>query len=1118
MSETEDTTNTVPETTEVRNVAIEETVNTSGRNTNAGGERGGRDEKSAGGERGGRDEKGAGGGAKPGGDQPARRIRACNGKCGSRESRNLVISIDGTSNQFGEYNTNVVELHSRVLVDASANQHKYYNCGIGTYVPPDSKASVKYWLQRADNIIDLAIAWNFKSIILKAYRWLSQEYKPGDKIFIFGFSRGAYQVGLVHAGNEEMIPFAYEIFSERHKGRGKLLISMLRHCFKSLTMSPKGLQAQKRKNSLSASRKHFPEMSGSILLGCGQFFPHFSGFAYSVARRDTVSSVGLARGKPLPLTWTAEHICIFRHALALDERRVKFLPEYVTGGSSARSSVISANKVPDSESVAPAQAFVEDTPASGSPAQSLASVTPTQASVKGVPVPEGQQFSSNFWDVKEVWFPGSHSDIGGGNMPNIELNLSSVPLLWMENEATSAGLRLKPRADGGRWKTSDLKQCSTHESLKGFFWRLVEHLPLKRLTYQNHEELTRTPHRGAGRIIVPGQRIHVSIAFKTASYTPRATFLSDSNVEWTKLIGQGLNLTWAQHLNAVELDLFDASFMIEAIQKLRDLWIKKRTGDEEKALESWIERLKFMAVSGQLAANYLSELEQSSAQTYEKRLNDGLELFQNALYKKHPQTFAADIAVLLEQKAGWSNQVDVALDFYKQAQQIRLEIAQWNKASRPGIEILQICLDRLSKPHDMLNLPKDLLVIMQGAARLRQNSAPRDPNQPLADSLQYIGQLLRRLGQEEDALRADTEVVALRRKLAETDPGLTNDLAQSLHNLGIDFNAAGCPEDAVRTGEEAVKLRRQLAETDPGVTRELGWSLVNLGTYLEAAGRLEDAVYTTEEAVKLCYQLTETDPGISSILAGSLYNLGIYLNDAGRPEDAVHAAEEAVKLCYQLTETNPDISGVLAWSLLNLGNYLRAAGRPEDAVRTDEEAVKLHRQLAETNPDITRDLAWSLHNLGIHLSAAGRPEDAVHASEEAVKLRRQLAETDPGITGDLAWTLHNLGIYLSAASHPEDAVRVSEEAVKLRRQLAETDPGITRDLAWSLHNLGIYLKAAGRPQDAVRAAKQAAKLRRQLAGTDRGADQSQGSSARSTDVGSTADSDSESIPAAVQLE
>jgi hypothetical protein len=65
--------------------------------------------------------------------------------------------------------------------------------------------------------------------------------------------------------------------------------------------------------------------------------------------------VGFARGKPLPLTTSAQHICIFRHALALDERRVKFLPEYVAGGDSAQQS--------GSESASP--------------------------------------------DVKEVWFPGS---------------------------------------------------------------------------------------------------------------------------------------------------------------------------------------------------------------------------------------------------------------------------------------------------------------------------------------------------------------------------------------------------------------------------------------------------------------------------------------------------------------------------------------------------------------------------------------------------------------------------------------------------------------------------------------------------------------------------------------
>ena len=46
-----------------------------------------------------------------------------------------------------------------------------------------------------------------------------------------------------------------------------------------------------------------------------------------------MSSIGVIRGPSLPETVTGmKHVCVFRHALALDECRVKFLPEYANGG------------------------------------------------------------------------------------------------------------------------------------------------------------------------------------------------------------------------------------------------------------------------------------------------------------------------------------------------------------------------------------------------------------------------------------------------------------------------------------------------------------------------------------------------------------------------------------------------------------------------------------------------------------------------------------------------------------------------------------------------------------------------------------------------------------------
>ena len=55
-------------------------------------------------------------------------------------------------------------------------------------------------------------------------------HEQGDKIFIFGFSRGAFTarflarmistIGLLSKGNEEMVPFAYRAYQEYEMGIG----------------------------------------------------------------------------------------------------------------------------------------------------------------------------------------------------------------------------------------------------------------------------------------------------------------------------------------------------------------------------------------------------------------------------------------------------------------------------------------------------------------------------------------------------------------------------------------------------------------------------------------------------------------------------------------------------------------------------------------------------------------------------------------------------------------------------------------------------------------------------------------------------------------------------------
>ncbi|EJD37473.1 hypothetical protein AURDEDRAFT_73269 [Auricularia subglabra TFB-10046 SS5] len=292
--------------------------------------------------------------------------------CGSTGSRNLVVCIDGTSNQFSTKNTNVVELYSRLIKDE--HQLTFYNSGIGTYAKPSWK-SWEYFKQVVANKLDLAFALRFEKIIISAYAWLVDNYHPGDRIFLFGFSRGAYQVralaamidtvGLLHKGNNDQIPFAYELYAksgdaknnrspEEHSTAWRDIrplrerVSQRYHTHKASYPWPSRVKTNEAPIERAVAA---PEgeadgermastadpQAGATIEMHDQFKKTFSRPAvrvHFVGAWDTVSSVGFIRDKTLPSTTDGmKSVCFFRHALALHEFRVKFLPEYSNGGA-----------------------------------------------------------------------------------------------------------------------------------------------------------------------------------------------------------------------------------------------------------------------------------------------------------------------------------------------------------------------------------------------------------------------------------------------------------------------------------------------------------------------------------------------------------------------------------------------------------------------------------------------------------------------------------------------------------------------------------------------------------------------------------------------------------------
>jgi uncharacterized protein (DUF2235 family) len=271
-------------------------------------------------------------------------------------AKNIVICCDGTGNEFGDHNSNVVKLYGTLIIDGTA-QVGYYHPGVGTMGSPTATNKLsKTW----SVLKGLAFGAGLLDNVGDAYRYLMNVYETGDNVFLFGFSRGAYTVrvlagvlhmfGLLSPGNEGLIPYVTRLYAKKTRRAGGMV-----HTFQV---------AQGFKDTF-----------------CRPCPLHFVGVW------DTVSSVGwIWNPVQVPYTGRNPDMLVGRHAVSIDERRCYF-----------------------------------------------------RNNLWGSPFPNQ--------DIKQVWFAGVHSDVGG-SYPEAESGLSKITLEWMLHEALHFGLKIDPqRAD-----------------------------------------------------------------------------------------------------------------------------------------------------------------------------------------------------------------------------------------------------------------------------------------------------------------------------------------------------------------------------------------------------------------------------------------------------------------------------------------------------------------------------------------------------------------------------------------------------------------------------------------------------------------------------------------------
>lgn len=210
--------------------------------------------------------------------------------------RRLVVCLDGTGNEIGRTISNVLKLY-RVL-DRGPDQIVYYDPGVGTIDRPSTWNRIK---QNSYAVAGLALGVGLDQNVLDAYSFLCRTYMPGDELYLFGFSRGAYTARVL-AGFIHMI--------------GLLEPEQLNLCGYALT----SYKRANEENDLSLAWQFKRNVrSRTVLMRLVGVWDTVS--SVIVPRRDRLYLPDLER---LPYTRRNPSVKAFRQAISIDERRRMF--------------------------------------------------------------------------------------------------------------------------------------------------------------------------------------------------------------------------------------------------------------------------------------------------------------------------------------------------------------------------------------------------------------------------------------------------------------------------------------------------------------------------------------------------------------------------------------------------------------------------------------------------------------------------------------------------------------------------------------------------------------------------------------------------------------------------
>lgn len=350
--------------------------------------------------------------------------------------KKLAIFCDGTWNSpDAEHGTNIVRLAKSVAPFArdGTPQIVYYESGVG------NATNIGFVTDTLTRFIGGALGRGLDEKITNAYRFLVMNHEPGDEVYVFGFSRGAYTArslcGLIRRCGilrRDCFNRADEAMSlyRSHADKEHPNLVHFRDKFSQ------GLNPQTNKNS--------DPVTGTPRTRAESFQYRSEDRHYQIMYAgifDTVGAMGLPRGFNF-LDYNKKYafhdadasslVASIRHAIATDEGRSTFdVTPFANFESENEQGELPLNR----QWADKFNWSLYDT-----------------ASPRFVPYA--------YRPYQQLWFPGDHGDVGGGKE---EQGLSSAALLWIAEGAEWVGLAFD-RDSGELDKAAGLRD---HRSVLG---------------------------------------------------------------------------------------------------------------------------------------------------------------------------------------------------------------------------------------------------------------------------------------------------------------------------------------------------------------------------------------------------------------------------------------------------------------------------------------------------------------------------------------------------------------------------------------------------------------------------------------------------------------------------